>query len=140
MRRCTIMATIAAVAILLLFSACGGEYDDAVAVNGKFVSAVESYVSDMETANDADSVADAVNDFAAQVEKIVPEMKKISERYPELKDPEQIPEKLKESQAEAEAVSMEMAGQMMKAFSYMGDEDVQAAQVRLQKAMGGLGT
>ena len=140
MRHGTIMVFCSAVAILLLFSACGGKYDDAVAVNKKFVAAVEEYTSDMEKANDADTVADAINDFAAQVEKIVPEMKKISEKYPELKDPAQIPEELKESQAESEAVSMKMAGQMMKAFTYMGNEDVQAAQVRLQKAMGGLGT
>ena len=140
MRHGTIMVFCSAVAILLLFSACGGKYDDAVAVNEKFVAAVEEYTSDMEKANDADAVADAINDFASQVEKIVPEMKKIAEKYPELKDPAQVPEELKESQAESEAVSMEMAGQMMKAFTYMGNEDVQAAQVRLQKAMGGLGT
>jgi hypothetical protein len=133
------MAMFAAVAVLLLISACGGKYDDAVAVNEKFVDAVEAYVSDMETADDADAVADALNDFAAKIEKVAPEMKKIAEKYPEMKDPAQIPEEIKESQAQAEAVSMKMAGQMMKTFSYMSDEDVKAAQERLQKAMAGLG-
>lgn len=140
MRSCTIPAMLAAALLLLLFSACGGKYDDAVATNNKFVDAIETYVSDMETAEDADAVADALNDFAARVEKIAPEMKKIADKYPELKDPEQIPESLKESQAEAEAVSMKMAGQMMKTMTYMGDEDVKAAQLRLQKAMASLGS
>lgn len=140
MRHKKIIVTFAAVVILSLISACGEKYDDAVAVNDKFVSAIEAYISDMEKADDADAVADALNDFAAQVEKIAPEMKKIAEKYPELKDPEQVPEELKESQAQAEAVSMEMAGQMMKAMTHMRDEGVMAAQKRLQEAMTGLGS
>jgi predicted nuclease with TOPRIM domain len=140
MKQNIIMAAALTVAALFIFSACaGGQYDDAVAINKKFVGAVEDYVSEMDSADNADAVADALNNFAAEVEKLAPEMKKIADKYPELEDPAQIPEELKESQAEAEAVSMKMAGHMMKAFNYMGDEDVKAAQMRLQKAMAGLG-
>lgn len=139
MRQVIIRAIPVVAVLVLMLSACGGEYDDAISVNDKFVNAVEAYVSDMESAGDADAVSAAMNDFADQVEKIMPEMKKIAEKYPELKDPDQIPEALKESQARAEAVGMKMVGQMMKAVTYMRDDGVKAAQERLQKAMVDMG-
>ncbi len=139
MRKVSIQLTVAVAAILLMVSACGGKYDDAISTNDKFVDAVENYCQDMDKADNADQVADALNDFAASIENLAPKMKAIAEKYPELKDPDQIPEELKESQARAEEVSMKMAGQMMKAMKHMRDDGVREAQMRIQKAMASMG-
>ena len=125
--------------VLLLLSACGGKYDDAVAVHKKFADAMEDYIGNLEKANDAGSVADAINDFAAEIEEIGPEMKKIAKKYPELKNPDQVPGELKETKARMDSFGMKMGQQMMKAASYMRDARVKKAQLRLQKAMAAMG-
>ena len=139
MRKVTIQGIIAVAAVSLIISACGGKYDDAISTNDEFVDAVENYCRDMDKADSADKVADALNDFAASVEKLVPKMRAIAEKYPELKNPDQIPEELKESQARAEEVSMKMAGQMIKAMKHMRDTGVREAQTRIQKALSSMG-
>lgn len=126
-------------AVLLLMTACGGKYDDAVKVHKKFADATENYIGKLEKADSSQDVADAINEFAADIEDIAPEMKKIAEKYPELKNPDTVPDELKETKTRMDAVGMKMAQQMMKTAKYMRDAEVRKAQMRLQKALAGLG-
>ena len=126
-------------AVLLLMTACGGKYDDAVKVHKKFADATENYIGKLEKADSSQDVADAINDFAADIEDITPEMKKIAEKYPELKNPDTVPEELKETKSRMDSVGMKMAQQMMKTAKYMRDAEVRKAQMRLQKALAGFG-
>jgi len=126
-------------AVLLLMTACGGKYDDAVKVHKKFADATENYIGKLEKADSSQDVADAINDFAADIEDIAPEMKKIAEKYPELKNPDTVPDELKETKTRMDAVGMKMAQQMMKTAKYMRDAEVRKAQMRLQKALAGFG-
>ncbi len=59
----------------------------------------------------------------------------MAEKYPELKDPDKIPEALKKSTEKVEAIGTKMAGSMMKSMQYMMDSKVREAQMRFQKAM-----
>ena len=139
MRNVTIRVMIALAAVFLLIPGCGGKYDDAIAVNDQFVEAVETYCSEMEKAEGTDDIAGALNNFAAEVEKLAPKMKAVAEKYPELNAPDQIPDELKESQARAAEVGMKMAGHMMKAAANMRDAGVKEAQIRMQKALASMG-
>ncbi|MBA3030272.1 MAG: hypothetical protein FP816_15875 [Desulfobacteraceae bacterium] len=123
-----------------LFMACGDKYGEAVDVNKQFAAAMEEYVMALDKAENAQAVANAMDDYTAKMEKIVPKMKSIADKYPELKTTTEVPEELRVSREKAEAAGGKMAGAMMKMVQYMTDPKVLEAQQRMQKAMTALTT
>ena len=121
--------------ILALIAGCAGKYDDAKKVNKEYMALVQGYIDDLDKTENAKDAAKAINSFADGMEKLWPKMKALAEKYPELKDPNNIPEELKEMQAEAAEVGKKMGGSMMKVMPYMQDPEVQKAQKRLQEIM-----
>ncbi len=127
--------------VFFIMAACGGgKYSDAIKLNTKFADAMEEYIGNLEKADNAGAVAGAINDFATQMETLGPQMRKLSEKYPELKNKDQdhYPEALRECQKRSEELGLRMAGSFMKTMKYMNDSKVRAAQERLQKAMGSM--
>ncbi len=116
-----------------LLMACG-KYNDAIEVNTKFVNAMESYAQGLDGAKSADDVAQCINKFADEMEKLGPKIKAVNEKYPELQSQE-MPEELKELEQRTMALQMQISGAMMKSMRYIMDSDVQAAQLRLQSVM-----
>ena len=96
---------------------------------------MQGYVDDLDKTESAKDAAKAINRFADGMEDLWPKMKALSEKYPELKDRNNVPEELKEMQAEAAEVGKKMGSSMMKLMPYMNDPDVQKAQKRLQELM-----
>ena len=89
----------------------------------------------LDKSGNAKDVAKAINHFADKMEAIMPRMKKLAEKYPELKDTSNVPEELRDSQKKAEAAGRKIAGSMMKIMPYMADPEVQKAQERMNAAM-----
>ena len=114
---------------------CGGSYDDVIAVNEDFVEILEDYSNDLEKADNAKDVVAAINDVAEKLEKLAPRMKKLSEKYPDLDNEKDLPEKLLKSEKDMERVGEKLAGSFMTLVKYMGNPDVMAAQMRLSTAM-----
>lgn len=114
---------------------CGGKYSDAVEVNESFLDAMIDYTDGLEKADNAGKVADAMNEFADRMEVLGPEMKKISEKYPELKDPENQPEEFKKLRQKSDKMEKNFAGSFMKTMQYMNDSEVRKAQQRFSAAM-----
>ena len=135
MKKLVVVLSLSFLTMPLIMSGCGEKYSDAKKINEEFVSIMEDYVSDLEKADDAKTVAKAINRFADGMEDLLPQMQKLSEKYPELKDKSNPPEELKESQQKAEEMSKKMAGSMMKMMTYMMDPEVQEAQKRLGSVM-----
>lgn len=121
--------------LALVGNGCAGKYADVKKANADFVKITESYVADLEKAGDAKAVAKAMNKFADEMGKMWPKMQKLSEKYPELKDRDNPPEELKESQKAAEEVGKKMGATFMKIMPYMKDPEVVKAQKRLSEAM-----
>jgi len=121
--------------VAFVVSGCAGKYADVKKVNGRFVKATEAYVSDLEDAGSAKDVARAMNSYADEMEDIWPQMKKLNEKYPELKDQKNPPKELAESQKQAEATGMKMAATFMKIMPYMNDPAVRKAQERQGRIM-----
>ena len=117
--------------------ACGGgEYSDVIEVNNQFADATKEYINAMGKANNASSAAAVTNKFATKVEKIAPQMKRIVDKYPELKDCNNIPDELKKVRERSDNLGGEMAEVMMKTgLTYRDDPEVIKAQQRLQKSM-----
>jgi len=135
MKKGLLLPVLCALAVLLLFAGCAGKYDDAKKVNKEYMALVQGYVDDLEKTETAQDAAKAINRFADGMEGLWPKMKALSEKYPELKDRNNIPEELKEMQAEAAEVGKKMGNSMMKLMPYMQDPEVQKAQKRLQETM-----
>jgi uncharacterized protein YjgD (DUF1641 family) len=96
---------------------------------------MEEYVASLEKAASAKEVTAAVNRFADGMGVIGPKMKKIAEKYPELKDKANPPEEVRPSQEKAEEVAGKFQGSIMKIMPHMSDPEVQAAFKRVSKAM-----
>ena len=120
----------------ILLNGCGGKYADVKKLNAEFVDIMQAYLGDLEQAGSAQEVARAMNRHADRLEKIWPRMQKQSEKHPELQRGE-VPAELKESQQEATAMGMKMAGTFMKIAPHMQDPEVRKAQERIGKIMQG---
>ena len=120
----------------LVIVGCGGsKYADSIELNQKFVRLMENYVNSLEQASSADQVATAMNTFADGMEELGPKIKEMAEKYPELRDSENLPEALKDSQEKVEEAGKKMAGVFMKIMPYMRDPAVQNAQKRIATVM-----
>ena len=135
MKRRLFIPFLCALAVLLLIAGCAGKYADAKKVNKEYMALVQGYVDDLEKTENAQDAAKAINRFADGMEALWPKMKALSEKYPELRDRNNVPEELKEMQAEAAEVGKKMGSAMMKLMPYMQDPEVQKAQKRLQETM-----
>lgn len=135
MNRGLLLPPLCALAVLFLIAGCAGKYDDAKKVNKEYMGLVQGYVDDLDKSESAQDAAKAINRFADGMEVLWPKMKALSEKYPELKDRNSIPEELKEMQAEAAEVGKKMGSSMMKLMPYMQDPEVQKAQKHLQEVM-----
>jgi F0F1-type ATP synthase membrane subunit b/b' len=121
----------------LWLTGCSGKYADAKALNAEFVDMTETYLDDLEKSDNAKDVAKAMNRYADDMEKIWPKMKKMAEKYPELKDKKAMPEELKESQQAVEEMGQKMGNAFGKIMPHMSDPDVQKAQQRISAVMTG---
>jgi len=135
MRKGLLLPFLCALAVLFLVAGCAGKYADVKKVNKEYMGLVQGYVDDLDKTENAQDAAKAINRFADGMEDLWPKMKALSEKYPELKDRNNLPEELKEMQTEAAEVGKKMGGVMMKLMPYMQDPEVQKAQKRLQEVM-----
>jgi len=119
--------------------ACGGgKYADAKKVVAKSNKVLEGFLAKMEKADNAKDVAAAVTAFAGEMEKIVPEMKKLEEKYPEFKGSQNVPPELGEEGAKMMELWGKFGSVMMKIQQYADDPEVQKAQEKLEIVMSGL--
>jgi hypothetical protein len=128
-------ASLSLLAISLVMIGCGSKYSDAIQINEEYIDLMDTYISGLDKADSAKDAAKVINKFADGLEKIWPEMQKLSEKYPELKDTANPPEELEDTQKRAEAAGQKMAGAMMKMMPYMQDPEVRKAQERLGAIM-----
>ena len=121
---------------LLIISGCGGKkYDDVKNAIQKQTKLMEGLAVELDKATDATGVAKAINNFADGMEKLLPEMKKLRKKYPELEDEDNLPEELKEAQDNAEEMAKKYGGSMMKIMPYMNDPEDQKAQQRMNEVI-----
>ena len=135
MKKGLLLPLLCALSVLFLIAGCAGKYADAKKVNKEYMALVQGYVDDLDKTETAQDAAKAINRFADGMEALWPKMKALSEKYPELRDRNNVHEELKEMQAEAAEVGKKMGTSMMKLMPYMQDPEVQKAQKRLQEVM-----
>ncbi len=138
MKKLILFATV--IVFLFGLAACGGggKYADAKKLMEKQIQLFEDFINGVDKAGSADDVAAALNDFSDEMQKMVPEMKELQEKYPELKDAkdEAMPEELKPIMEKLQKEIMpKFMGVMAKIGQYANDPAVQEASQNFQKAM-----
>ncbi|MCF8070181.1 MAG: hypothetical protein K9L30_16480 [Desulfobacterales bacterium] len=123
------LLTIAAmILVAITFTACGGgKYDDAKKVYNDHISAMEKFTAQMEDAESAESVAKAISNYTDAMEKLIPEIKKLNKKYPELTGKNVAPDELKTETEKMEALSGRLEPAMMKTMQYIMSPEVQQA-------------
>ena len=116
----------------------GGKYGDAKKVVSKTNKVLEGFLAKMDKADNAKAVASAVTGFASEMEKILPDMKKLEEKYPELQGAQGVPQELGEEGVKMMELWGKFASVMMKIQEYADDPEVQKAQEKLENVMKGL--
>jgi|GEM_PF-6473751 len=71
--------------------AAGDHYDEAAALLQPRIPVMERYLKVAETSNDADEIAQAMNDLADAMDAIAPKIQKLSREHPGMEAEEAIP-------------------------------------------------
>jgi len=71
--------------------AAGDHYDEAAALLQPRIPVMERYLKVAETSNDADEIAQAMNDLADAMDAIAPKIQKLSRQHPGMEAEEAIP-------------------------------------------------
>ncbi|MDY6823901.1 MAG: hypothetical protein SWH68_08955 [Thermodesulfobacteriota bacterium] len=125
--------------LVVMIGGCGGKYSDVIELNKRFVKLMNDFSDEVIEVNSADGAASALNGLADEMEKLAPEMREMSEKYPELNDPDNLPEPLQKSREESQAAGQRYAQSFMKLMPYMSGSGVQAAHARLARVMSDMG-
>ncbi len=119
--------------MLFIISCGGGKYADLNDAVDSYIAATDGLLSDTDSVTDAKEAADALNNYADRLEEVVPKMKAVIEKYPELKTmkkQDMDPELVKINQKMSDYMKKIMTA-MMKLMKYMNDPEVQKAQKRI---------
>jgi hypothetical protein len=124
--------------IFVIVSCGGGKYSDAVKVMEKYCDAMDSFSDDLNKATSAADAAKAINAFSDSIASIMPEMKDLEKKYPELKSQkeEDMPAELKPVMDRMQKEIMpKFMGAMGKMQQYMSDPVVQEAYKKMGETM-----
>lgn len=122
--------------LMVFTTGCTGKkYSDLVEVNTQFVDAMEDYLDATEKATTGKDMARAISDYAEKIEKIAPLMKEMRVKYSELSNPADLPEELQVLNERSAELEQKIMGSYMNMMKFIMDQDVQAAQQKLQNAM-----
>jgi hypothetical protein len=83
-----------AVFVFGTISCGGGKYADAKKTISDSNKVLETFLGEMDKADSAEAIVTALTGFSSEMEKFVPEMKKLQEKYPELEGNQNIPESI----------------------------------------------
>jgi hypothetical protein len=114
------------------------KYADAKKVLTQFADLTEDYVKNLNSAEDAESVAKALDDYTTPMKDVVPELVKILKKYPELKDETTHPEELKPLMKRFNKVFQNLMAASAKVMKYANNPAVQEANKRYKDTMSAL--
>ena len=133
------MIALCVVAFAVGTMACGGdEYADAKKAISKSNKVLEGFFTEFDKADDAKSVAAALNGFVDNMKQVIPEIRELEKKYPELGGGQSVPEELGEEGKKMMELWGRFGSIMMKIQQFADDPEVKKAQERLQTVMSGL--
>jgi uncharacterized protein YjgD (DUF1641 family) len=126
--------------IVLIAAGCSdGKYREAKKVMAAQLEAMKTYVSDIEKAENSKEMAESITAYSREIKKLIPEIKKMNEKYPELLSEEKRPEEMREIYLEFKGFSEKIQGAMFKVMKHMNDPEVRSAIKEQGEVMSGMG-
>ena len=108
------------IGLFMMIGCSKAKYSDVSKLMDKQIAAQESLIKSLEKASSAKEAGKALTEFATDMEKLQPEMDKVEKKYPELADPEAMPQdlqaKMKVQMENSQKISQLMA-KTMKEYS-----------------------
>jgi len=140
MKKYTLYAMSIGFLIVLIVAGCGrGKYNEAKEVMAAQLEAMKTYVSDIEKAENPKEIAESITAYSREIKKLIPEIKKMNEEYPELLSEEKRPEEMREIYLELKKFSEKIQGAMLKVMRHMNDPEVRKAIKEQGEVMSGMG-
>jgi hypothetical protein len=114
----------------------GIKYRDAKRILAELIKLYEDFILKIESTEDPKIISSAVNNFSAGLDKLIPEMKRVNSKYPELeKFKISPPAELKNESALLEVLEPRLRDAFFKIKMFSSDEDVKKATEDLQKVL-----
>lgn len=132
------LAYVAILAIFVMgFIACGGASDDPKVVMEDFTKVMENFANQIESASSAGDVAAALDSYADEMERLIPQFKAVQEKHPELMNQQDMPEEYEELNERmiAAQTKLNQGGLMQKMQQYASDEAVMKSLQRFSEVM-----
>lgn len=118
-----------------LFACGGGKYDQAKKIMKKQAEISTAYVNGLESAENAKDVADAINSYTDEMEKLIPDINKMMKDLPEIMNNETVPQEVAEESAQLAEASEKIQAASTKLFKYITDPEVQKALEHMSSVM-----
>lgn len=114
---------------VFMIMGCGGgdKYKDVNTVLDTEIDVMSTFVADMENAGNADAVVAAIHKYTSGMEKLIPQLKDIAEKYPNIKTQTDISDDLKAKLNRVGELAGQFQASIMKASGYMMNPKVQKA-------------
>jgi len=125
----------AAVFLVGTFSCGGDNYADVKKVLTDSNKVLEAFLEDMGKADNANRVANILTDFNKAMGKLMPEMRLLEEKYPELLKGQEIPPELGEVGQKSMELWKQFPNVLMQVQQYTEDKKVQKAMDELQNIL-----
>ena len=125
--------------LLLGLAACGADTPEA-AMEDMIVN-METFADKMTAADNADQIVDAIDTFSQGMQDLVPRMKALQEKHPELMDSMgegKLPKGMEKLEERFKAVTLKIGGATAKMMQFATDPKVQEAAKKFQEAMNAL--
>ncbi len=114
------------------------KYEDVFRFMGEMNRIQSGYLAALKSARGSAQVASAIRKFGDDVARIMPQIKKLEEKYPELKDDKKIPADLKPVLEESMRLSRELADVSLKIMhEYRNDKEVMKAVEEMSRKLSG---
>ena len=124
------------VAVMFTLVGCGSKSSEAEAVLGDVIDITIAFADNLEKASDASGVAAAIDQYTADMKKMIPRIKEMQAKYPDLDmKGGKLPDEFKEFDGKFTDMNAKMMKAFTKAASYMSDPKVLKAQQDMVNAM-----
>jgi hypothetical protein len=130
-----LVVTLFSIFAIVSCSGGGGKYGDAIKVMENYVDLFDGFIGNLENANNGPDVAKALDTFSAGMKDLVPKLKELDAKYPELKGKD-VPAELKPIMDRLQNEIIPKFGSVMgKIAQFQNDPAVVEANKRFQEAM-----
>ena len=130
--------SVGAAAMLLLFAvAClaGDKYEEARQLFEEYVPALETYLDTVEKAESAPVCARAINTLADEAEELVPKLRQLNRKYPELQYEQSVPPRYAALEKKADVLGERFGRSFIRIARFIQDPAVAKANDRLITVM-----